>query len=108
MNRHQVLLSMRRIVSDYHFLLQGVFPTQRLNRVSCIGGRVGSLPLNHLGSPVIISKQPKEDWPESQLYSECSENPLKLLSMCVQVPKENTVLVTVFLSYILWPKQKEI
>ena len=36
-----------------HFLLQGIFPTQGLNRhpLHLLHGQVGSLPVSHLGSP---------------------------------------------------------
>ena len=34
-----------------HFLLQGIFPTQGLNLVSCSGRQMLSLPLSHQGNP---------------------------------------------------------
>ena len=39
---------------DCHFLLQGIFRTQGLNRISYIfcNWQAGCLPLNHQGSPI--------------------------------------------------------
>ena len=49
----------------YHFLLQGIFPTQGLNPgpLRCLPWQVGSLPLSHLGIPLIHQvhlKSPQE------------------------------------------------
>ena len=49
----------------YHFLLQGIFPTQGLNPgpLCCLPWQVGSLPLSHLGIPLIHQvhlKSPQE------------------------------------------------
>ena len=45
----------------FHFLLQGIFPTQGLN-LCLLHWQANSLPLSHLGSPTSVILGPK--WPE--------------------------------------------